>query len=55
MSDVSYPWKRFADLNNAGFLVHRSLSGAKMNKKPGIPTDAADKRVKNIRREIRQT
>jgi hypothetical protein len=48
-------WDRFEDLNNGEFLVHRSLLGAKMNKKPGISKDAADKLVKRICRKTRQT
>ncbi|MCX7565560.1 hypothetical protein OS189_04295 [Sulfitobacter sp. F26169L] len=48
-------WDRFNNLNNGGFLVHRSRSGTKTNKKPGTSEDAADKLVKNIRRKTRQT
>ena len=35
-------------------MVHRSLYGAKMNKKSGTSKDAADKLVKNIRRKTRR-
>lgn len=35
-------------------MVHRSLSGAKMNRRSGVSKDAADKLVRGIKRNTRE-